>query len=121
MGCVSSAEEHIEPGKFEDNPVVYFDIKVGGREAGRIEMTLRADVVPKTAEVRAHTIHRVIERYNLTVSVSFTIEFPVSLYWRTGRREAGHASPFQGLEVPQVSDFVECQGYLEVALNFPAH
>ena len=32
------------------NPVVFFDISIGGKEAGRIEMTLRADVVPKTAE-----------------------------------------------------------------------
>lgn len=32
------------------NPVVYFDITIGGAAAGRIEMTLRADVVPKTAE-----------------------------------------------------------------------
>jgi peptidylprolyl isomerase len=32
------------------NPVVFFDIAVGGRNIGRIEMTLRADVVPKTAE-----------------------------------------------------------------------
>merc|ERR1712043_8984 len=29
---------------------VYFDINIGGSPAGRIEMTLRADVVPKTAE-----------------------------------------------------------------------
>ena len=40
------------PGNPEDNPVVYFDITIGGTPAGRIEMTLRADVVPKTAEVR---------------------------------------------------------------------
>ena len=33
------------------NPVVYFDMTIGGQAAGRIEMTLRADVVPKTAEV----------------------------------------------------------------------
>ena len=33
-------------------PVVYFDMTIGGAPAGRIEMTLRADVVPKTAEVR---------------------------------------------------------------------
>jgi len=32
------------------NPIVFFDIKIGGESAGRIEMTLRADVVPKTAE-----------------------------------------------------------------------
>lgn len=32
------------------NPVVFFDISIGGTPAGRIEMTLRADVVPKTAE-----------------------------------------------------------------------
>lgn len=32
------------------NPVVYFDMTVGGLVAGRIEMTLRADVVPRTAE-----------------------------------------------------------------------
>lgn len=32
------------------NPVVFFDIAIGGNPAGRIEMTLRADIVPKTAE-----------------------------------------------------------------------
>lgn len=32
------------------NPVVFFDMAIGGKPAGRIEMTLRADVVPKTAE-----------------------------------------------------------------------
>jgi len=33
-----------------DNPVVFFDVSVGGSRRGRIEMELRADVVPKTAE-----------------------------------------------------------------------
>ena len=32
------------------NPVVFFDITADGSSVGRIEMTLRADVVPKTAE-----------------------------------------------------------------------
>lgn len=31
-------------------PVVFFDITIGGQSAGRIEMTLRDDVVPRTAE-----------------------------------------------------------------------
>jgi hypothetical protein len=34
------------------NPVVFFDITIGGSPKGRIEMELRADVVPKSAEVR---------------------------------------------------------------------
>ena len=34
----------------KSNPIVFFDITIGGKEAGRIEMELRADVVPKTAE-----------------------------------------------------------------------
>jgi peptidylprolyl isomerase len=32
------------------NPIVYFDIAIADRPAGRIEMTLRKDVTPKTAE-----------------------------------------------------------------------
>lgn len=33
-----------------ENPVVFFDISIGGSPKGRIEMELFADVVPKTAE-----------------------------------------------------------------------
>jgi hypothetical protein len=33
-----------------NNPVVFFDITIGGSPKGRIEMELRADVVPRTAE-----------------------------------------------------------------------
>ena len=32
------------------NPIVYFDIEIGAEAVGRIEMTLRKDVVPRTAE-----------------------------------------------------------------------
>ncbi len=53
MGCGSSTPDvNIAPGSPENNPIVYFDITIGNKPAGRIEMTLRADVVPKTAEVR---------------------------------------------------------------------
>ncbi|KAK3275423.1 hypothetical protein CYMTET_16448 [Cymbomonas tetramitiformis] len=38
----------LQPGI--QNPVVFFDITIGGEAAGRIEMTLRDDVVPQTAE-----------------------------------------------------------------------
>lgn len=33
-----------------ENPVVFFDITLGGSPKGRIEMELRADKVPKTVE-----------------------------------------------------------------------
>lgn len=32
------------------NPVVFFDISIGGMEVGRIKMELFADICPKTAE-----------------------------------------------------------------------
>ena len=33
-----------------NNPIVFFDISIGGAEVGRIKMELFANVVPKTAE-----------------------------------------------------------------------
>ena len=40
----------ILPSMAADNPVVFFDISIGGQAVGRIKMELFADVVPKTAE-----------------------------------------------------------------------
>ncbi|KAL7532192.1 hypothetical protein ACHAWF_004050 [Thalassiosira exigua] len=33
-----------------ENPVIFFDVAIGGSSKGRIEIELRADVVPRTAE-----------------------------------------------------------------------
>jgi peptidyl-prolyl isomerase H (cyclophilin H) len=33
-----------------ENPIVFFDVSIGGQAAGRLVMELFADVVPKTAE-----------------------------------------------------------------------
>ena len=35
--------------KQDENPICFFDISIDGKAAGRIEMTLRMDVVPQTA------------------------------------------------------------------------
>ena len=40
---------HTHPTDKMSNPVCFFDMTIGGQPAGRIEMTLRADVTPKTA------------------------------------------------------------------------
>merc|ERR1712071_444600 len=40
----------LAPNQNGDNPHVFFDVTVGGQNAGRITMELYADVVPKTAE-----------------------------------------------------------------------
>jgi len=33
-----------------DNPRVFFDVSIGGKDAGRVVIELRKDVCPKTAE-----------------------------------------------------------------------
>ena len=42
--------ESLPAKKFKNNPRVYFDITIGKREAGRLIIELRADVVPMTVE-----------------------------------------------------------------------
>ncbi|KAL2916113.1 Peptidyl-prolyl cis-trans isomerase-like 1 [Polyrhizophydium stewartii] len=37
-------------GLEDENPVVFFDVSIGGQPAGRIKMELFKDIVPKTAE-----------------------------------------------------------------------
>ena len=40
---------HVRPQN-PNNPVVFFDVKIGGIDAGRVKMELFADVCPKTCE-----------------------------------------------------------------------
>jgi hypothetical protein len=54
------------------NPVVFFDVAIAGRPAGRIEMTLRADVVPRTAENFRSLTH------SLTLSLSHSPTHPLT-------------------------------------------
>jgi hypothetical protein len=68
MGCGSSTPEAGPPG---ENPIVFFDISVGGVPKGRIEMELRADVVPKTAEVRRLRIGYQCRVYLLRLAVEW--------------------------------------------------
>ncbi|KAJ1921685.1 hypothetical protein H4219_000417 [Mycoemilia scoparia] len=47
-----------------NNPKVFIELEISGRPAGRVEMELRADVVPRTAEnFRQLVFHRVIPQF----------------------------------------------------------
>uniref|UniRef100_A0A8C9Y5E3 Peptidyl-prolyl cis-trans isomerase n=1 Tax=Sander lucioperca TaxID=283035 RepID=A0A8C9Y5E3_SANLU len=56
-----------------NNPIVFFDITIGGQDVGRMKIELFADVVPKTAEnfrkdgvpigFKGCTFHRVIKDF----------------------------------------------------------
>ena len=73
---MSSPQRSLEQQKLKHNPIVYFDIVVGLENIGRIEFTLRADIVPKTAEnfralctgekgfgYKGSSFHRVIPKF----------------------------------------------------------
>lgn len=78
-GGVVTSSTVAEPSKDQQqkrNPQVYFDIRIGSSDAGRIVMLLRADVVPKTAEnfrslcthelgfgYKGSTFHRIIPEF----------------------------------------------------------
>src|SRR5205085_1445088 len=50
-GTATAGEKYKPHYKVNDkNPVVFFDISIGDKAAGRIEMELFADTCPKTAE-----------------------------------------------------------------------
>ena len=46
---MASEDWHVRPQN-PQNPVVFFDVTIGGLEAGRVKMELFADVAPRTSE-----------------------------------------------------------------------
>lgn len=48
-GCHAASAHQIECISMT-NPVVFFDVSIGGKEVGRIKMELFANIVPRTAE-----------------------------------------------------------------------
>ena len=48
--CKPLSRSFVKSAVIAKNPKVFFDVDIGGEDAGRIEFELFADVVPKTAE-----------------------------------------------------------------------
>ena len=115
MGCGSSSpKDTLEAGKPEDNPIVYFDITIGGKEAGRIEMTLRADIVPKTAEVRflKYTFGRA-KYFSFIANTTFAAppkNFRCLCTGEKGKGKLGKPLHFKGSKFHRVIPGFMCQG-----------
>lgn len=95
-GGVVTTTTVVEPSKElsqKRNPQVYFDIRIGSNDAGRIVMLLRADVVPKTVEnfrslcthelgygYKGSTFHRIIPEFVNTINflnILFSFNLPI--------------------------------------------
>jgi hypothetical protein len=50
QAAATSATSDVQAENKTPNPIVFFDITIGGHQVGRVKMELFADVVPKTAE-----------------------------------------------------------------------
>jgi len=61
-----------------ENPVVFFDVSIGGSLKGRVEMELRADVVPRTAEVGTGALSSFVGRLDPSSHIFVFAEFSVS-------------------------------------------
>jgi hypothetical protein len=80
------------------NPIVYFDIAIGGRPAGRVEFTLRADVCPRTAE-NFRCANSVIDQFVLSIA---TLE-PCVLAKRVPAPKIYHLRGLSFIELSPVS------------------
>lgn len=79
-------EWHLRPPNAK-NPVVFFDVTIGGLPAGRIKMELFADIVPRTAENFRLDLHhpRLVGSYSLQ---SFKVFFFCRVLFSSLRRPA---------------------------------
>lgn len=92
---VTGERATVKARRSPDNPVVYFDIAIGGKPVGRIQMELFLDVVPATTEnfrqfctgeskigeYTGSTFHRVVSRFvmaNLRAATNKQCRFPNS-------------------------------------------
>lgn len=89
-GGVVTTTSIVEPTKepsLKRNPQVYFDIRIGSNDAGRVVILLRADVVPKTVEnfrslctheqgygYKGSTFHRIIPEFVSNKSVRICLK-----------------------------------------------